>query len=500
MVTRAACRMGFACILSGVDHAAVAELIGLEAEICRRSLHDYVRGMWPVIEPSTEFVDGWHLGAVCEHEQAVFEGQIKKLIINICPRSGKSICTSVGLPTWGWTRAPETRWLFSSYSSDLSLEFATTARRVIESPWYQARFNVQLSADQNNKAFYANTASGYRISTSVGGSATGKGGDILIVDDPHNLKTIHSDIIRGEDVRWFFKVWSSRINNKKNDRQIVIMQRGHEDDLTTALLDQGDWTVLKLPTEYEPREWTSPIGWTDPRAEAGELLNPGRIGPQENATIKRELGPIDYSCQHSQEPMPERGGMFERSWFEIVDHAPTDAVGRVRFWDAAGSETERSPYTAGVLISHTRSGNFYIEDIQRDRLVAAKVDALMLQTARLDGVGTDIGEEQEPGSAGKAVISAHRALLSGYTYTGVTATGDKFTRWKPLASQARPLSDDEPHGRVKLVAGAWNKAFLDEVVANRRSKFKDQLDAAAGALFQLRTAPREMRAASAVWG
>ena len=98
------------------------------------------------------------------------------------------------------------------------------------------------------------------------------------------------------------------------------------------------------------------------------------------------------------------------------------------------------------------------------------------------------------------MISAHRTLLSGYTYTGITATGDKFTRWKPLASQARPISDDEPHGRVKLVAGAWNKAFLDEVVANRRSKYKDQLDAAAGALYQLRTAPREMRAASAVWG
>jgi len=173
---------------------------------------------------------------------------------------------------------------------------------------------------------------------------------------------------------------------------------------------------------------------------------------------------------------------------------------RVRFWDAAGSETERSPYTAGVLLSESRSGVFYVEDVQRDRLVSAKVDQLMLQTARLDGIGVEVAEEQEPGSAGKAIIAAHRILLAGFSYTGITATGDKITRWKPLASQARPLSDDEPFGRVKLVAGAWNKVFLDEVVANKRSRYKDQLDAAAGALFQLRLAPREVRAVEAVWG
>ena len=192
--------------------------------------------------------------------------------------------------------------------------------------------------------------------------------------------------------------------------------------------------------------------------------------------------------------------MFERSWFEIVESRPTDIIGRVRFWDAAGSETERSPYTAGVLVSESKSGNFYVEDVQRDRLVAAKVDALMLQTARIDGVGTDIAEEQEPGSAGKAVVSAHRHLLSGFSYLGITATGDKVTRWKPLASQARPLSESEQYGRVKLVSGPWNKVFLDEIVANRRSRYKDQLDAAAGALFHLRQAARPVRAVEALWG
>lgn len=481
------------------SHDLVSSLLSIEAELGRRSLYDYLRAMWPVIEPSTPFLDNWHLGAICEHEAAVLEGEIPKLCINVCPRSGKSITTSVAFPTWAWTRDPSVRFLCSSYSSDLSLEFATTARRVLESPWYKSRWNLELSTDQNNKSYYANTAGGYRISTSTGGSATGKGGDVLILDDVHSLKLIASDVIREADKNWFTKVWASRQNNPKFGRQVIVMQRGHQDDLVALLMDQGDWTFLKLPTEYVKRQWTSPIGWTDPRTTEGELMHPARLGPKEVDTIKRELGSVDFSCQHAQEPLPEIGGMFERGWFEIIPIRDPDPLMRVRFWDAAGSETVRSPYTAGVLMAETRDGHFIIEDVRRDRLTAAKVDRWMLETAREDGVGVDIAEEQEPGSAGKAVIASHRTLLAGFTYSGIVASGDKVTRWKPLASQARP-APKEAFGKVKLVEGPWNKAFLDEVVANRRSKFKDQLDAAAGALQQLRTAPKPIKQLIAWWG
>ena len=202
-------------------------------------------------------------------------------------------------------------------------------------------------------------------------------------------------------------------------------------------------------------------------------MHPARLGPKEVDTIKRELGSVDFSCQHAQEPLPEIGGMFERGWFEIIPIRDPDPLMRVRFWDAAGSETVRSPYTAGVLMAETRDGHFIIEDVRRDRLTAAKVDRWMLET--------------------------HRTLLAGFTYSGIVASGDKVTRWKPLASQARP-APKEAFGKVKLVEGPWNKAFLDEVVANRRSKFKDQLDAAAGALQQLRTAPKPIKQLIAWWG
>lgn len=482
-----------------IDPTQLSDLLAIEAELGRRSLHTYLKNMWPVIEPSTPFLDSWHLGAICEHEAAVLEGDIPKLLINVCPRSGKSITTSVAFPTWAWTRDPSTRFLYSSYSGDLSLEFSTSSRHVLESSWYQSRWGVKLSTDQATKSFYANDQGGYRISTSVGGSATGRGGDVLVLDDPHNLKLVASDVIRNADIEWFRKVWSSRQNNPKFGRQIVIMQRGHQDDLAAMLLEQGDWVCLKLPTEYIPRQWTSPIGWSDPRTETGDLLHPDRVGTAEVETMKRELGPVDFSCQHAQDPLPELGGMFERGWFEIIDKPDPDPVMRVRFWDAAGSETERSPYTAGVLMAETLEGTFIVEDVRRDRLTAAKVDRWMLDTAREDGVGVDVAEEQEPGSAGKSVISAHRTLLAGFNYDGIRASGDKVTRWKPLASQARP-APKEAYGKVKIVKGDWNKDFLDEIVANKRSKFKDQLDAASGALYQLRIAPRPIKQYAALWG
>ena len=115
--------------------STVSELLDIEAELCRRSLYQYLRGMWDVIEPGTPFLDSWHLGAICDHEAAGLAGDIPKLMINICPRSGKSITTSVAFPTWAWTRDPTVRFLYSSYSADLSLEFATAARRVLESNW-----------------------------------------------------------------------------------------------------------------------------------------------------------------------------------------------------------------------------------------------------------------------------------------------------------------------------------------------------------------------------
>src|ERR1700689_1951209 len=154
----------------------------IERELATRSLPEFVRQAWPVVEPSTPFVPGFHIGAIMEHLEALTFGQIRNLLINVPPRHMKSLLVSVFWPAWEWIRFPERRWLYSSYGAQLSIRDSIKCRRLIESPWYQARWGhgFELTSDQNTKGRFDNNRSGYRLATSVGGAATGEGGDRVV--------------------------------------------------------------------------------------------------------------------------------------------------------------------------------------------------------------------------------------------------------------------------------------------------------------------------------
>src|ERR1051325_1017185 len=170
----------------------------IDCELATRRLGEFVRQAWTVVEPATPFVPGWHIDAIIEHLDAVACGQIRSLLINVPPRHMKSLLVSVFWPAWEWLRWPERRWLFSSYAATLSIRDSVKCRRLIESPWYQAgradRF--ALTSDQNTKGRFDNNRSGYRLSTSVGGAATGEGGDRIVCDDPNNVNEVESDSVR----------------------------------------------------------------------------------------------------------------------------------------------------------------------------------------------------------------------------------------------------------------------------------------------------------------
>jgi hypothetical protein len=159
------------------------------------------------------YVPGFHIEAIAEHLEAVSRGEIQDLVITVPPRSAKSLCCSVFLPTWMWTFAPASRWLTNSYAQSLSVRDALRSRRVIESRWYQRYWGhvFALAGDQDTKHRYDNTRGGYRIAASVGGANTGEGGDWLICDDPHNIVDAESALVRESTVRWWFEVMTSRL-------------------------------------------------------------------------------------------------------------------------------------------------------------------------------------------------------------------------------------------------------------------------------------------------
>jgi hypothetical protein len=213
----------------------------IDMEMAARSLREFVLQAWAVVEPSTPFVPGWHIDVIIEHLEAVTRGQIRNLLMNVPPRHMKSLLVSVFWPAWEWIRWPERRWLFSSYAAQLSIRDSVKCRRLIESPWYQARWGhvFSLTSDQNTKGRFDNNRSGYRLSTSVGGAVTGEGGDRIICDDPHNVQEAESDSVRKNALDWFDVVMSTRVNDPKTSSKLVVMQRCHQQDLSGHLLEQG---------------------------------------------------------------------------------------------------------------------------------------------------------------------------------------------------------------------------------------------------------------------
>ena len=183
--------------LSPAARSLLANPDWLDQELAGRGLWEFTRQMWPWIDPAP-FKDNWHIGCIAEHLEAVSAGQIRRLLINVPPRHMKSIGVSVAWPACTWNAAPERRFLFTSYAQGLSTRDSVKCRRVIESPIYQRRWGdrFHLTGDQNTKTRFDNDRGGYRLATSVGGALTGEGGDIIVIDDPHNVRDKESEVVR----------------------------------------------------------------------------------------------------------------------------------------------------------------------------------------------------------------------------------------------------------------------------------------------------------------
>ena len=471
-----------------------AERNQVKTELAERKLHKFVQQVWPVIEPTAPFVDGWHIGAVCEHLEAVINRDIRNLLILIPPRHTKSLTASVCLNPWAWIKSPGSRFMYASYSTGLSTEHAVLSRRVIDSDWYQERWGsgYRLTTDQNVKTNYENTYRGYRISTSVGGTVTGHGADFLGLDDPHNLNETHSEVSRIRVHEFYRRVWHSRLNDPKTGCRFCIMQRGHQDDLAGRMIEEFGYEVLMLPTEYDPKRSTvSSIGFKDPRTEQGELICENRHGKKE-VEEDRGIKGRDFETQYNQNPQPEEGLMFKRAWFRVVDVLPVKGrVATARFWDCAATELRpgKDPdFTVGTKLSKFEDGTFYVEDVVRGRWSPHVVDETIVKTAQLDGPKVKIREEQEPGASGKSMIAIHTRMLAGYDYAGRAPSGAKTTRWRPVAVQAEA-------GNVVLLRGEWNQAWLQEITTVPDSKHDDQADSVAGAFEEVVFGRRKARLA-----
>lgn len=330
----------------------------------------FTRMSWSIIEPTQPFVGGWHIEAICEHLEAITKGEIRNLIISVPPRHMKSISVSVMWPAWTWLKKPSARWIFASYAGPLSIRDSIKCRRLIESPLYRQTFEPtwQLSDDQNQKTRFNNTATGYRIATSVGGTGTGEGGDIIVVDDPMKATEGESENARNRVIDWWDNEMSTRGNNPETAAKVIIMQRLHANDLAGHCIKQGGYEILRLPAEFDNKPSSTSIGWTDPRTKKGELLWPERFTQETLNDLKKQLGGRGTASQLQQDPKAAEDGLFKRRWWKFYRELPAKGQWRrvIQFWDTAQKPGISNDYTVGATWIETTSG-FYLADLVRDK-------------------------------------------------------------------------------------------------------------------------------------
>lgn len=317
--------------LQNLASALREQRLRLEATELQASYIDFFEAAWPEIDPAP-FQRNWHHDAVAEHLEQVAYGHIRKLLINLPPRFTKSLLVSVAFPAWVWAQmadpdypiiGPAAKFLCLSYSTDLVFDMAVKHNRLIKSQWYQDRWGkrVTLAKDADAKGLFETTAGGSRISSSIGGTVTGRGGDYKIIDDPHNVKNVESQTMREAVVNDYDQVLKNRVTDPQTSAEIIVMQRTHEGDLSGHVIaTDSDFVHLCLPAEFEPSRhcWTHVNGeafWADPREKEGDLLWKERWDETALAPFKKN--PYTWAGQYQQRPSPKGGGIIKREWWRL---------------------------------------------------------------------------------------------------------------------------------------------------------------------------------------
>lgn len=307
--------------------ATLPQLSELRAEQERRrckSFHGFIQSFWPVIEPVTPFKDNWHLRVISEHLEACAKRQIRRLLINVPPRTMKSISVAVMFPPWVWGpfAAPHERFVYTSYSSPLSCTGSRHCRKIIASEKYQDMygdvFNIRKGMDKDTEVLFENDSAGFRYATSVGGVLTGEGGSFLVWDDPHSALEAQSDTIRNGVVEWYKQTFSTRLNDPANDVEIGVMQRLHEGDLAGHVLSEvGGFEHLCIPMEWDGVKRKTFLGSYDPRTKKDELLWAERFPVAEVKLLAKKLGQYGASGQLQQSPAPTEGGIIKTNRIKL---------------------------------------------------------------------------------------------------------------------------------------------------------------------------------------
>lgn len=487
-----------------------------QAQLCVENLKAFLKFSWTTCNAGVPFVDSWHLDCLCDHLEALYRREIRKLIINISPRSYKSGLVSMVFPAWVWLKAPHEKFLCASYGKALALRDSRRCRALIMSQWYQARWGSRfsLSNDQNEKGRFENDKGGFRISTSVEGGVLGEGGSVRLYDDANDLnKMISEPETYPQSVReWYSGTAASRSIDPKTDVQLCVQQRSsYGGDLTEYLLELGGWDQLVIPNEYDGRKTLGPLQFPDPRIHLGDLMCPARLGPEETAILKREQRD-HYPGQYNQNPLIAGKSGLKKEWFQFWNPRGTtrvDAEGKplpvrislqdgtvvekipveipqafeqvVQSWDMTFKDQEQNDYVAGHAWGRVAANCFLIA---RDH--GHKNFPETLQSVRKMSQQFACPEKLVEGKAnGPAVIQTLQNEIPGLIE--VEPKGGKWSRVAAISGYVEAGNVYLPN--PDLFPWVWD--LLAEFAAGQAAKHDDDTDAMSQALTRLYDAQKQ---------
>lgn len=352
--------------------------------ILRDNFKSFVQKVFNEVSPSSKYLDNWHIDVICDELIKTVNNEQNRLIINIPPRYMKSIICSVALPAFTLGHNPKSTIISVSYSDDLSTKLANDCKKIIESSWYQELFPAtKLSKNKKITTDFETSKGGGRYATSINGTLTGRGADWIIIDDPIKPQDALSDLIREKTNDWYGNTLYSRLNDKKEGKIIVIMQRLHEEDLTGYLLDTDPvFKLIKIQAIAEQdEEWSIKTSFSDKAKiilrKSGEPLHPQREDLEKLMQAKKFMGEYNFTGQYQQNPAPREGGIIKKQWlqfydkeklFKAIENSSIIVKTIIQSWDTANKIENHNDYSVCITVLRDTQNKNYVIDCYREKL------------------------------------------------------------------------------------------------------------------------------------
>jgi predicted phage terminase large subunit-like protein len=450
----------------------------IAAAILGTNLYAFVQASFSIVSGGGCLLPNWHLEAMSYELTRVMRGRTKRLLITVPPRSLKSICASVCLPAFALGHDASRRIICVSYAEGLARKHANDCRALMRSNLYRSIFPAtRISSAKDTETEVMTTARGSRLATSVGGTLTGRGGNLLIIDDPLKPQDAQSESARESLKQWYSNTLLSRLDQKVEGSIIVVMQRLHPDDLVGHLLEQGGWRHLNLPAIAEEEMVITLSATRCHRRSVGDLLHPARESQAALDELKASMGSMEFAAQYQQAPVLIGGNLIKWSWFRFYDQQPVPQPSDklIVSWDTALSINQLADYSACVVLL-VRKETVYVLDVVRARLEYPDLKRAVLEHhhhSRNVGCSSYTLLIEKKGSGLSLIQDLRRQNIHPI---GVNPEGDKVMR---MAAQTAPIEAGAVH--LPTRAG-WIDEFKKEILSFPMSKHDDQIDAFSQAL------------------